>query len=62
MATKYTKCHGIRLQNRWSRVRIPPRCKVCRISGICIAVLLSKLNMQCHCVYLRKNASKDHIK
>jgi hypothetical protein len=44
--------HRVRLQNRRSRVRIPSGCEVFR--NLCIAVLLSKLNTHCHCVYLKK--------
>jgi hypothetical protein len=42
--------HRIRLQNRRSRVRIPPRRKVFR--SLYIAVLLSKLNLHCRSVYM----------
>jgi hypothetical protein len=44
--------HSVRLPNRRSQVRIPQRCKVVRY--VYIAVLLSKLNIHCHCVYLKK--------
>jgi hypothetical protein len=44
--------HCVQLQNRRSRVRIPPWCKVFR--NLYIAVLLSKLKLHCHCDYLRK--------
>jgi hypothetical protein len=39
--------HRVRLQNRRPRHRIPPGCNVLRI--LYIAVLLSLLNMHCHC-------------
>jgi hypothetical protein len=41
------------MTSRVSRVRIPPGCKVF-FKNLCIAVLLSKLNIHCHRVYLRK--------
>jgi hypothetical protein len=44
--------HRVRLQNRRSRVWIPPGCNVFRSFNI--SVLLSKLNMHCYCVFLRK--------
>jgi hypothetical protein len=47
--------------NRRSGVRIPPGSKVFR--PIYIAVMLSKLTMHCHCLYLRKiNTSTKIIK
>jgi hypothetical protein len=59
--------HRIRLQNSRSRIWIPPWCKVFR--SLHIAVLLSKLNMHCHRVYLRNintrikfNRSKKKLK
>jgi hypothetical protein len=53
--------HRVCQQDIWSRVRIPPGCKVFR--SLNIAVLLTKLNLHCHCVHLRKiNSSKTHKK
>jgi hypothetical protein len=46
----------VRLHNRRSRVRTPPGCKVFRSP---IAVLLSKLNLHCHCANLRKINSEN---
>jgi hypothetical protein len=55
--TAWHSGHCVRLVNRRSRVRIPPGCKVFR--SLYIAVLLSGLNLNFHCVYLRKiHASK----
>jgi hypothetical protein len=48
--------HHVGVQNRISRVRIPPGCKVVRF--LYIAVRLSNLNTHCHCVYWRKIKKK----
>jgi hypothetical protein len=45
--------HHVHLQNRRSRVRIPPGCKVFR------NLYIEVLNMHCHCVYLRKSMLKN---
>jgi hypothetical protein len=44
--------HCARHQNRRSLGQIPPGCKVAGYTYI--AVLLSNLNIHCHCVYFRK--------